>query len=221
MNVLNQPVQVLNAAWQPLKPQNVKDAFTAMLGGEEGTNPPALGLDQEFGIDSEGYVDWNDMKYSNPVDWDTWITLPVRSYDLSIFTGRMLIRVPRTIIQPNFSKMPLITPRPTKDAIRKRDGGRCQYTGEEVSWGQGNIDHVIPRDQGGKNTFENLVWSKKEINSKKANKTPEQAGLKLIRKPTAPKSLPVSAAHTIAFHPSWVHFMPRVTEVRGDVKIKV
>lgn len=215
MNVLNQPVMVLNAGWQQLAPQNVKEALIAMLGGVDGTAPAALAMDQEFFVSKDGEVDWNRMIYANPVDWETWITLPVRFYDLTISTSHMTIRAPRIIIQLNYGKMPLITPRPTKDAIRRRDGGRCQYTGVEVSWGQGNIDHVVPRAQGGKNTFENMVWSSKPINSMKADKTPEQAGLKLLRKPYAPKAIPLSAAQTIAHHPCWIPFMEHVTEVRG------
>jgi 5-methylcytosine-specific restriction endonuclease McrA len=218
MNILNQPVMVLNSAWQPLKPKNVKEALVAMLGGENAYAPAAMGIDQEFAVDENGEVDWTNMVYANPVNWNTWITLPIRAYDDIIRTQHMAIRAPRVIVQPNFSKMPQITPRPTKDVIRKRDGSRCQYSGEILSWGEGNIDHVIPRDQGGKNTFENMVWSKKDINSQKANKTPEQAGLKLLRKPTAPKSLPLSATQTIAHHPSWVPFMVNVTEVRGHKK---
>jgi hypothetical protein len=215
MNVLTQPVMVLNANWKQLKPENVKKAFTAMLGGDDGNDPPALAMDQGFGVDSNGDVDWSDMLYAEPTAWEEWIKLPIRSYDLTVSTGRMTIRVPRIIIQPNYSKMPEITPRPTKEAIRKRDGGKCQYTGKIVSWNEGNIDHVIPRDQGGKNTWENMVLSDKNVNSKKANMTPEQAGLKLIRKPFAPKKMPLSAAQTIAHHPSWVPFMEKVTEVRG------
>ncbi|HET9396867.1 MAG TPA: hypothetical protein VFO36_12500, partial [Nitrospiraceae bacterium] len=51
----------------------------------------------------------------------------------------------------------------------------------------------MPRDRGGRDSFENLVWSKKEINSLKANRLPHEAGLRLMRKPTGPKPLPVAA----------------------------
>jgi 5-methylcytosine-specific restriction endonuclease McrA len=213
MNVLNQPVMVLNALWQPIKPKTIKDALTAMLGGDQG--PPAMALDQEFAVNSDGEVDWGNMLYANPVNWETWITLPVRSYDLTISTGRMTIRAPRIIVQPSYSKMPAVTLKPTKENIRKRDGGICQYTGKKLSWKEGNIDHVIPRDKGGKNTFENMVLSCKEINSKKANMTNEEAGLKLIRKPVAPKTTTLASTLTVAHHPSWVPFMTHVTEVRG------
>jgi hypothetical protein len=214
MNVLNQHVLVLNALWQPITPKNVKDALTAMLGGVDGASPAAMAIDQEFAVNENGEVDWSNMLYANPVDWATWITLPIRDYDMSISTGKMKIRAPRVIVQPNFSKMPTVTPRPTKDAIRKRDGGLCQYTGVPLTWKSGNIDHVIPISQGGKSTFENMVLACAALNSKKADKTPAQAGLKLLRKPVAPKPIALSATLTTAHHPCMVPFMTHVTEVK-------
>ena len=215
MNVINQPVLCLNAAWQVLDTKTVKEAFISMLGGDGGKNPPAMAIDMTFPADEDGRVDWNSPEYTNPVGWDVWKTLPIRDYDLTISTGTMTIRAPRVIIQPNYGKMPVVIQRPTKDAIRKRDGGICQYTGKVLTNREGNVDHVIPRAQGGKNTFENMVWSCKEINSTKADKTPSQAGLRLIRKPSSPKPIPRSSTITVAHHPSWVYFMSNVTEVRG------
>lgn len=215
MNVINQPVLSLNASWQAIGTKTVKDALIAMLGGDGGNNPPAVAIDMEFTVDNDGNVDWDNPVNTNPVAWDVWKTLPVRDYDLAIHTSNMVIRAPRVIIQPNYGKMPMVQPRPTKESIRKRDGGVCQYTGQLLSWKEGNIDHIIPRARGGKNTFENMVWCHKDINSKKADKTPEEAGLKLRRKPYAPKSIPVSATINIAHHPSWIHFLDNVSEVRG------
>jgi 5-methylcytosine-specific restriction endonuclease McrA len=215
MNVINQPVLVLNSAWQPIGTKTVKDAFIAMWGGEGPNNPPALGLDTVFPVDVDGNVDWNNPEDFRAVKWDEWETLPIRDHDLAIHSANKIIRVPRVIIQPNFGKMPTISPRPTKEAIRRRDGGVCQYTGQKLTWKEGNIDHVKPLAQGGKNTFENMVLCHKDVNSKKADRTPEQAGLKLLRRPYAPKSTPISATITVAHHPSWVHFMENVTEVRG------
>lgn len=214
MNVLNQPVLCMNRVWQTIGQKTVKEALIAMLGGEDGMSPAALAIDMGFTEGADGAIDWNNPEYTQPVDWATWITLPIRDYDMVLHTQRLQIRAPRVIIQPNYAKMPFVHPRPTKDAIRRRDGNRCQYTGKVLSWKESNIDHVIPRAQGGKNTFENMVLSTKEINSMKADKRPEQVGLKLIRKPVAPKSTPVSATLTIAHHPSWVSFMQHVTEIR-------
>lgn len=217
MNVISQPVLCLNNLWQALNTKTVKEALISMLGGVDGNNPPALAIDMNFRVDENGSVDWDNPEYVQPVDWETWRNLPIRDYDLAIHTSNMTIRAPRVIIQPNYSKMPVVTPRPTKESIRKRDGGVCQYTGRQISWKDGNIDHVIPRTKGGKNTFENMVWCHKEINSKKGDKTPEQAGLKLIRKPKAPRAVPVSSTIQIAHHPSWIHFLDNVTEVRQEI----
>ena len=217
MNVINQPVLCLNGVWQALGTKTVKEALIAMLGGEKGNSPAAMAIDMVFPIDADGNVDWNNPEYTQPVGWEEWRKLPVRDYDLAIHTSNMVIRAPRVIIQPNYSKMPTVQPRPTKEAIRKRDGGICQYTGQVLSWKEGNIDHVTPRAQGGRNTFENMVWCHKDINSKKADKTPKQAGLTLIRKPFAPKSLPISSTINVAHHPSWVHFLDNVTHVKEVV----
>jgi len=216
MNVLNQPVLCLNQLWQGIGHKTVKEALIAMLGGADGHAPAALAIDMEYTVAEDGAVDWNNPTYTNPVGWDEWQKLPIRDFDIAIHTARQVIRCPRVIIQPNYAKMPLVNPRPTKDAIRKRDGGVCQYTGKVLSWKEGNIDHVIPRAQGGKNTFENMVWSCKEVNSLKADKRPEQAGLKLLRKPQAPKPMPVSSTLTVAHHPSWIPFLHTVTEIRGN-----
>ena len=58
---------------------------------------------------------------------------------------------------------------------------------------EGSLDHVVPRSRGGKDAWENLVWSAKEVNQKKADRLPHEAGLKLLSVPRAPKELPVSA----------------------------
>ena len=57
----------------------------------------------------------------------------------------------------------------------------------------GSLDHVVPRSRGGKDAWENLVWSAKEVNQRKADRLPREAGLKLLSVPRAPKELPVSA----------------------------
>jgi 5-methylcytosine-specific restriction endonuclease McrA len=58
---------------------------------------------------------------------------------------------------------------------------------------EGSLDHVVPRSRGGKDAWENLVWSAKEVNQRKADRLPHEAGLKLLSVPRAPKELPVSA----------------------------
>ena len=74
----------------------------------------------------------------------------------------------------------------TRKNVWLRDKGRCQYCGKPVSLKNMTFDHVIPRAQGGTTTWRNIVTADFKCNSKKDNKTPEQAGMKLLKKPIAP-----------------------------------
>ncbi|CAN95762.1 HNH endonuclease [Sorangium cellulosum] len=71
-----------------------------------------------------------------------------------------------------------------------RDGFRCQYCGVQKVARELNYDHVIPRVQGGKTVWDNIVASCYACNSAKRGRTPEQAGMKLLRAPVKPKWLP-------------------------------
>jgi 5-methylcytosine-specific restriction endonuclease McrA len=76
-----------------------------------------------------------------------------------------------------------------------RDGWKCQYCGEKKKTKQLNYDHVVPKSQGGRTTWENIVTSCYDCNHKKAGRTPEQARMQLLKKPVKPKSLPLVAFH--------------------------
>ena len=86
----------------------------------------------------------------------------------------------------------------TKSSVRfsrvnvfTRDKFRCQYCGDKKPLKQLNYDHVIPRVQGGKTVWENIVTSCYPCNDRKGSRTPQQAGMKLLRQPVKPASLPV------------------------------
>ena len=61
--------------------------------------------------------------------------------------------------------------------VIKRDKGRCAYCGKA---GATTVDHVFPKSRGGKNTWENLVACCMECNNSKDDRTPEEAGLRLL-----------------------------------------
>ncbi len=67
--------------------------------------------------------------------------------------------------------------------IMKRDSKKCQYCGASQNL---TIDHVFPKSRGGKDTWENLVTACDDCNVKKGNRTPEEAGMPLKRKPFRP-----------------------------------
>lgn len=72
----------------------------------------------------------------------------------------------------------------SKAGVLKRDDYKCAYCTKRRGE---TIDHILPRAQGGQNTWENTVASCKTCNNKKDNRTPEQANMELLFKPTVPK----------------------------------
>jgi len=189
-DILNKTiVLVLNRNWQAINIRTPQDAFCQMA-----TNAAtALDIDMRDGARAEAL---------RPVSWDEWITLPIRPQDNAVHTVRGAIRVPTVIVAVNFAKVPKKRPKLNAKNIRERDGNRCQYTGKLLKPDEGSLDHVLPRSRGGSDTWENLVWSCKEVNMRKADRLPHEAGLKLLSVPRAPKELPVSAlirnAHGVA-----------------------
>lgn len=68
-------------------------------------------------------------------------------------------------------------------AVFLRDDNRCQYCGK----GAENLDHVVPKSQGGQHMWENVVAACRRCNSRKGGRTPREAGLQLLRQPKAPR----------------------------------
>ena len=192
-NVLNKAiVLVLNRNWQAINVRTPAEAFCQM----------ATGVATALEVEGENQI--------RPVTWVEWIALPIRPQDEAVRTVRGAIRVPSVIVLANFAKVPKKRPKLCAKTIRERDGNRCQYTGALLKPDEGSLDHVVPRSRGGKDAWENLVWSSKAVNTKKGNRLPEEAGLKLLSVPRAPKELPVSAlirnAHSI---PEWKLFVEK------------
>ena len=184
-DILNKSlVLVLNRNWQAINIRTPADAFCQLA-----TNVATA-------LDIEG------DEHIRPVKWDEWITLPVRPQDYAVQTVRGAIRVPTVIVAVNFAKVPKKRPRLCAKSIRERDGNRCQYTSRPLHPDEGSLDHVLPRSRGGADSWENLVWAAKDVNQRKADRLPHEAGLKLLAVPRAPKELPVTKlirnAHGVA-----------------------
>lgn len=73
-----------------------------------------------------------------------------------------------------------------------RDDFTCQFCGKKLPMSKLNYDHVVPRDQGGKTVWSNIVMACYPCNSKKANKTPSEAGMRLLSVPRQPRTLPMA-----------------------------
>jgi 5-methylcytosine-specific restriction endonuclease McrA len=75
--------------------------------------------------------------------------------------------------------------------IFARDESRCQYCGKKFPMPELSLDHVIPRSRGGRTTWDNVVCSCTRCNARKGGRLPEEAGLRLTRKPVKPRRSPV------------------------------
>jgi 5-methylcytosine-specific restriction endonuclease McrA len=184
-DILTQPtVLVLNRHWQAIHVRAPAEAFCMLA------TAVATALD----IEADDHI--------RPVTWEEWLTLPIRAQDRAVQTVRGPVRVPTVIVAVNFARVPKKRPKLSARTIRERDRNRCQYTGALLRPEDGSLDHVVPRSRGGRDTWENLVWSSKNVNTKKADRLPHEAGLKLLSVPRAPKELPVTAllhnAHGVA-----------------------
>ena len=84
-------------------------------------------------------------------------------------------------------RRPIPKLRLSRHSILARDNYVCQYCGSGKDL---TIDHVIPRWVGGPQTWENLVTCCRKCNLKKADKTPQQANMKLKKEPRRPKYVP-------------------------------
>lgn len=195
----------LNSQWQPIGVKRVKDAIIGLCPGQAGDSS-LKALRIEYFEDKNGNIDFDDIILMEPLSWDEWVELPVREFHLSISTSKQKIRVP-TVVVANFGKMPVKKFRPTIGEIWRRDKNQCQYTGKYLPKKDLNVDHIISRKNGGKDTFENMVLASKTINSKKGHLSLEEAGLRLIRKPSCPLPVPVWSLIKEAKHRDWKQFL--------------
>jgi 5-methylcytosine-specific restriction endonuclease McrA len=110
----------------------------------------------------------------------------VSEWDDVIIWGRQKIRQPAIVRLKKHVRRNYFNSNFSRKALVKRDKNCCQYCGKKLTASQITIDHILPRAQGGITSFTNCVVCCQLCNSKKADKTPEQASMILLRKPTHP-----------------------------------
>lgn len=155
----------------------------------------------------------DDGSYAN-YDFSTWAELSELRKEFEpdrhdwIKTVRFDIAVPRIIRLVGYDKLPAQRVKLNRRNLFARDHNRCQYCGKHFSTSELSIDHVIPRTQEGPDTWENLVCACVKCNSKKGGRTPSEARMKLIKKPTQPKRNPlISMRLNNERYASWKAFL--------------
>ncbi len=191
MSLLNENVLVLNRLWQAVNICTVRRALALLFEGQAQVvfGGPA-GDYQTF-----SFSQWRNFSEQEP-------------HAESIHTISFRIRIPRVILLGVFDRMPKKEVKFTRHNIFERDQNTCQYCGKVFERKDLNLDHVIPRERGGPTTWENIVCSCVPCNTRKANRTPSQAGLHLVRKPKRPKWRPfVQVNLSLNHHDSWKQFL--------------
>jgi 5-methylcytosine-specific restriction endonuclease McrA len=190
--VLCDQVLVLNRLWQAVNVCSVRRALALLFEG----NAQVV-----FGMGDGDY---------RTLDFQQWRDLSRTSPDPegSVGTVSFRIRVPRVILLMGFDRFPKKEVKFTRHNLFERDRNTCQYCGKTFDRRDLNLDHVIPRDRGGPTTWENIVCSCIPCNTRKANRTPAEAQMRLVRKPKRPKWRPfVQVSFGASIHDSWRHFL--------------
>jgi 5-methylcytosine-specific restriction endonuclease McrA len=137
------------------------------------------------------------------------------SKDVDSIAGARVVRtvnqsviVPSVLLLKGFDRILLQEMKFNRQNLLERDEYRCQYCGKNLPNKELNMDHVIPRDRGGGTSWENVVISCIRCNSKKSNRLPKEAGMRLLKEPKRPLRRPfVSSLYGKPVEKSWEYFL--------------
>jgi len=128
---------------------------------------------------------------------------------LTLGTTRGRIRIPKVLVLHSYDRIPARHIRFSRLHVFSRDNFTCQYCGRHFNRGQLNLDHVQPRSRGGLTQWENVVTSCVKCNFKKANRTPQEAGMDLLCRPARPRWASLGAT-ALGQVPEWIPFLQTV-----------
>ena len=107
--------------------------------------------------------------------------------DGNVRTVRDAFPIPSVVRLERYIRAPRRRVVLSKRNILKRDNYQCQYCG--LVDRKMTIDHIVPKKHKGPETWENLVAACVTCNARKGDRPPEQAGLRLLRKPKRPNNV--------------------------------
>ncbi len=169
-SILHTKVLILNRSYLPIHVTSVKRAFVLLYQGI------AKAVNEQY----------------QTFDFDSWSDLSIATHYETVGMVNRVIRVPRVILLVSYDRVPKRQVRFSRFNIYARDKLTCQYCHRRLPRQELNLDHVIPRSQGGVSVWENVVCSCHECNRRKGGRTPQQAGMLLKRNPVRPA---VDAVH--------------------------
>lgn len=188
-------VLVLNKLYMAIRVIPAKRAFGLL----------ACDLAEVIHIDDGAYLTY---------DFESWTEVSQAASEIEreshdwVKTVRFDIAVPRIIRLLGYDRLPKQMVKLNRRNLFARDRNHCQYCGSHFPTSELSIDHVLPKSQGGRDTWENLVCSCIRCNAKKGGRTPKQANMKLITQPKQPKRNPlISMRMGNDRYASWKQFL--------------
>lgn len=191
VELLERPVLVLNRYWQPVHTCSVRRSLHLLCTGN--AQVVQVGGDERF----------------KTHDLASWIGFSASSDEEDKIHGaRIALLVPKVIVLAWYDRMPRLEVKFTRRNVFLRDQFTCQYCAKVLPEAQLNLDHVMPRDKGGRTTWDNIVTSCFRCNTRKANKLPVEAGMLPKSKPHAPRWRPLFGLQENGLaDESWHHFL--------------
>ncbi len=174
---LSASVLVLNRLYVAVHVINVRRAFSLLF--RDLAEVIHLEDGQYANYDFQSWREISELKAEFKEEHEDW----VRAVNFEI-------QVPRVIRLLSYDRVPKQPLRFNRRNIFARDGNRCQYCGKRFPTSELSLDHVVPRSRGGDTSWENIVCSCVRCNVRKGGRTPQEAGMKLIRPPRRPKRNP-------------------------------
>jgi 5-methylcytosine-specific restriction endonuclease McrA len=190
--VLKGSVLVLNRHWAPIQVTTVKEAISLVAKG------------------SAKIIDPSDFSAVDLVTWNDVSRAKTKHGDSMIRSQRLALVPPEVIVLAKYDGQGEKSVVFSRKNIFKRDKYTCMFCGVQPGPEELTIDHVMPKSRGGKSTWENCVLACVECNKRKANRTPDEAGMKMRKQPKKPSWKTLAHVNPRERKESWDNFLSRV-----------
>jgi 5-methylcytosine-specific restriction endonuclease McrA len=192
---LDAKVLVLNRVYAAVRIVDARRAFTLLV----------KDLAEVISVESGTFVNYSFHSWTDAAEFQREHENDQHDW---IRTARLSIAVPKVIRLLGYDRFPREHVKLNRRNIYARDGSRCQYCGKHFSTRELTLDHVLPRVQGGENSWTNLVCACVRCNARKGGRTPLEAGMRLLRTPVKPKRNPaISLRLGSPRYQSWKAFL--------------
>lgn len=165
MTSLDEPAIVLNRGWTIVAMTTAAEALCKLYQGT------AYAIDDDY----------------NVYDFEGWTERPLDEGKPVVRTPRLELQVPDVIQLVAYDRTPQHLFTFSRYRVFRRDHYTCQYCARQVRADEVTLDHVLPRSRGGQSTWTNCVSACEPCNALKADRTPAEAGMALLRTPLRPQ----------------------------------